>query len=101
MTRTKADYIREYLVKFPDVGPSALAKKLMQDHPQLSVRSQEISTLRARLAQKETVKDGHPLPLLRPAEKETSPDVADAIMCLKQLVVTLGKDQVKRILEVL
>jgi hypothetical protein len=103
---TKADLIREYLAKFPQMGPTKLANKIMQENRGFVIRGQEISNLK-----------GKPRPAVQtiaqavvatpPAVSNNAPDpkedsMADRITQLREAAEAVGGiEEAKKILDLL
>src|SRR5258708_13937251 len=57
--QTKADIIRKYLANNPDVGPTELAKKIMQENKGYKVSPTEVSTYRGKMKSGATAGKNH------------------------------------------
>lgn len=90
-TCSKAALIRQYLANFPQLGPTEMARKIQAENPGMTVRPQEVSTLRGRLAHKHITKE--------PSQPVI--DVAESVECLKKAISALGKEQVRKLLDLL
>ena len=86
--RTKADVIRSYLDRFPDMRPSELARKITEENQDLRPTSpQEVSTLRKRYRRK--------------PNNIPKAELVEAMECLLKAKKILGKEHCKKILDLL
>jgi hypothetical protein len=103
--KSKASLIREYLQKHPAMGPTDVAKLVMQDHPAVKTTGKEVSKIRSEARGKKTPA-GKPKQV--PAKAKQAPaatvrkaSIAEAVARLQQAIGTLGKDEAKRIIDLL
>ncbi len=103
--RTKADIVREYLLKFTNLGPSELIELILSDHPGLRLRPQEVSTIKGKLK-----KDGKwPGPTTTSPPIEPAQDVlvqpssfAEKLLDLKAAAEAVGGcEEAKKLLDII
>lgn len=95
---TKASLIREYLPKHPDLGPSALAKLINEEHSSVNVTPQEVATLKSKAkAAGASVSS----PAKEEPAKPATLDLAELVTCLRKAIDMAGKEQTRRLLDAL
>src|SRR5262245_60100512 len=92
----KADIIRDYLGKFPGVGPTELARKIEEENAGVKVRVQEISTIKSKL--KAAASGGNDRKGRRVGNLAFV-GTADRLKMLREAANFFGKDEAKRILD--
>lgn len=89
--RSKAEIVREYLTRYPEVGPTELADRVKKDHPGLKLRGQEVSTIKGKL---KTRGLWPPTPEEKPAQNGAGPakevTLADKLRRLKEAADAVG-----------
>jgi len=106
---TKDSIIREYLKKYPQMGPSEMAQKIMAERKDIvkSCKSQEISTIkskvRAEAAGTTSKVSSLPIALAGPQSNGsvTMTDELPLFVTVNQLVKQVGYERVKQIVEAL
>lgn len=102
---TKSSLIREYLKTDADMGPTALAQKLSADYPDKTFTAAEISAMKTKLKGGKAP-GGAPG---RPAKASGRPSeaygqvtgIVGYLTSLKHAISGLGKDDVKKLVDVL
>jgi hypothetical protein len=127
---TKAQLIRDYITKNPDVGPSALAKQMTAANKGMKVSPSEISNIKTVIRKEQEQKPSAPPPAQakgkangrvksKPQSKATSKlqgpsngqvaranrpaatSLSEQVGKLKAVVVAIGKHEAKQIIDLL
>jgi hypothetical protein len=129
---TKAQLIRDYITKNPDVGPTALAKRMTAENKGMKVSPSEISNIKSFIHKEQAQAQGQsapppapakgksngrvkskPQPQARakpqapangqvaPANRPAATSLAEQVGKLKAVVVAIGKDEAKQIIDLL
>jgi hypothetical protein len=113
----KSALVRDYLARYPEQGPSAIARRITQEHG-VKLTGKFVATIKTKLKQGSAAapspptpaaasppkKNPTPAPLKSPAAKPAAPPasavgLSQHIANLKAAAQRLGKDEAKRIIE--
>jgi hypothetical protein len=106
----KSAIVRDFLSRFPLLGPSAIIAEIAKEHPDIQVRPQQVSTEKARMKTKE---QGNPPPLLEhdgpsiddgpslDEEQSAFIPLSELLTILKELIRLYGKDEIKKTIDLL
>jgi hypothetical protein len=111
--RTKAEIVREYLLKFPEMRPTEMARRILDENKGLKLRIQEISTIKGKMKKDGTFPPASVAPERKPApatpQKQASAapqspgmNLADRLARLKEAADAVGgPEAAKRILDLM
>jgi hypothetical protein len=96
---TKAALIRTYIANFPEMGPSALARRIVDENNGLKVRPNEVGTIKGRMKREGDVKPAMKT-ITQVHVKGTNPSVVEVVLMFRALADSVGgKEEAKRILD--
>jgi len=100
---TKSSLIRDYLKTDSELGPTALAQKLSADYPDKTFTAAEISAMKTKLKGGPSKSPGRPAKASKPSTEAFGQvsGIVGYLTSLKHAISGLGKDDVKKLVDVL
>jgi hypothetical protein len=100
--RPKSHVIREFLARYPEEGPTALANRIMEAHPEYRIKAQEVSVCKSEMKKKGGGLTPQTSSTETPHQAANSKDLAGKLATLKRVADELGGvEETKKILDLL
>jgi hypothetical protein len=112
---TKAELIRDYLTKHTDEGPKALSERIARENPGMRISPNEVSNIKSLMKKEQAEGTARPKgrgkrgrkPKVQAngqvaaAPRAKPVGLADQVAKLQQVAAAIGKDEAKKILDLL